>query len=159
LGVPACTPITFEANPSYRELATAALDAEEALEPTISGRVCYSKSGKRAADYVLELFIWMFLLAVFTVIVAFLISYGGHWIGEALAKQPTGAWILDGTQGSQRPVIVVRTTDYWLEWPVQERGHSHGQQHFTPVGPAVIHSYDEGPLRLVWVEDFGVVTK
>jgi hypothetical protein len=128
-------------------------------EPLVRDLATVQQSGKRVVDYALEVVTWIGLVVIVTVIATTLIGFGGRWMGEAIAKQPESAWIMDGTQGSQRPVVVFRTTDYWLERPVQERGSQDGQRQFTPVGPVVIHSYDEGPLRLVHERDFGIITQ
>lgn len=117
------------------------------------------QSDTRGADYAFQLVTWMGLLLILTVAATVAIGLGGRWIGEAVADRPVDAWILDGTQSSQRPVIVLRTPDYWLERPVQEHGRKDGQRRFVPVGPVVIHSYDEGPLRVVSQEELGIVKK
>jgi hypothetical protein len=111
----------------------------------------------RAAQ-IIELILWLGGLGILIITLTLLIAFAGRWMGENLTRLSGPEWVLEGTQGSQRPVLVFRTTNYWIERPVQARGRSHGQRRFTPVGPVVIHSYGEGPLRLVWEEDFGIVT-
>lgn len=120
-----------------------------AIQRSATGRVYYAR----------EIIIWMVLLLVLAFAVIFAVGRGGRWIGEADASSPTSAWMLEGTQNSQRPVLVFRTSDYWLERPVQENGREDGQRRFVPTGPVVIHSYNERPLRMVLQTDFGIVEK
>jgi hypothetical protein len=128
-------------------------------EPLSRDLAAIQQSGTGRVYYARDVVIWtvLFLVLTFSAIIA--VGLGGRWIGEADAGNPASAWILDGSQNSQQPVLVFRTPDYWLERPVQESSRGDGQRRFVPVGPVVVHSYDESPLRMVLETNFGIVEK